>query len=227
MEYWTWGEAREKIEEKHDLVEEPDFLSEGELIGYFNDAIDSCEQHFIKLPDYFLASSSITLTAGTRDYDLPSDIYATKIRNIWHDQEDYRVKHLKELKHAALHAENQGAEMKFLIINNAGAKPKLRLIPTPDTSGHTLTVDYIRNATRLTEDGGDDQEIDVPEAMGYIFAFVDRCIYEKEKNTFMIQKAEDMITKMETQLTDALATRIDDEDYNQIDPDIDLYLDHT
>jgi hypothetical protein len=226
MQYSTWAELREKIQEEHDIVEEPDFLSEGELLGYVNDAIDVCEKHFIKLPDYFLASGSIYLVSGQRDYDLPEDMYATKIRGLWHDQDRYRVKLLKSISHKSLLEESPGATMKFLIINNSGELPKIRLFPTPNNTGNTLSIDYIRGASRLS--GDDFEEIDIPEAMGFITSYVDMKLKQKEKlYGGPLEDAKAEMMRQEQLLIEALATRIDDEDATVIEPDVSIYEDHT
>lgn len=224
MEYTTWGEFRTKIEKENDIQEDPDFLAEGELCDILNDAIDKCEQHFIRLPDYFLASATITVTAGTRDYSLPSDIYGTKIRNITHDTLYYEVRQLKSIKDRAFQELYTGADLRYLLINNAGEAVKLRLYPTP-AEDCTLTVEYIRNAARIDPDGDDDQEIDIPEAMGFLYAYTNWRLRKKEKILAEINDAKAEMEQEKEDMISALAQRIDDEN-NEIDPDISIYRDH-
>jgi hypothetical protein len=219
MEYWTFAEIKEKIENDLDLQEEPDILSDGELMGYTNDAIDVCEQQFIKLSDYFLAKSTISLTAGTSDYDLPADIYATKIRMIMKGDE-YEVKLVRDLKKVPFIAANDGTDYSYIIINNAGAAPKIRILPTPSTT-ETLDIYYTRNANRIEEES---DEIDIPEAMGYIITYIKMRIHEKEKQFSLVQKYEMELAKQEQLLLDALAERVDDE-HTGIEPDISIYGD--
>ncbi len=225
MLYTTWGDFRTKVENESDIQEDPDFLAAGELCGILNDAIDKCEQHFISIPGYFLASTTLTVTSGTRDYDLPSDIYGTKIRNLMHDTEYYEVKQLRDLKDRAFHERAHGADYRYLIINNAGSKPKLRLYPTP-AAGCTLTMEYIRNATRISADGADSQEIDIPEAMGFIYAYTEWRLRKKEKILSEVQSAEMNMNNEKQEMLNALAVMVDD-DHNEIIPDTGVYQDHT
>lgn len=223
MKYWKWSELREKIENDMDLQESPEILGSGELVGYANDAIDMCEALFIGMPDYFFATTDIAIVAGTKDYELPADIYATKIRKIFIDDE-YELKELRNLKLIPQLKNEVGVNSTYLykIINNPGERPVIRLYPTPSEGG-TMEIFYTRNANRLT--GGEDDEIDVPEAMGLIIAYIKRRIYEKERSPlFQLYDAEVMAQK--ALLEDALSQRIDDEN-NEIAPDSSLWDDHT
>lgn len=227
MRYWTWGEVKEKIEADFDLIEEPDLLAPNELLGYLNDAIDTVEQHFVKLGDYFLTvSDRILLEEGQNDYQLPTDIYATKIRQILCN-DDYEVRLLRNIKNVLVANESYGDRYTYILINQAaiGGRPRVRLFPTPKKGfGEYLDIYYTRNANRITADGGDDQEIDVPEAMLYIICYIKMRIYEKEKNMAMYQSYQQELMVHEKNLLDALASRVDDEN-NEIEPDVEIYRD--
>jgi hypothetical protein len=221
MRYWSWSEIKEKIEDDMDLQEEPDILSEGELMGYVNDAIDVCEQYFIGLGDYFFATTTISVVASTRDYLLPDDIYATKIRKLFNG--DREIKPLKDIRYIPQASNGTGDDYSYLIINQPGSKPKIRLFPTPLRDAE-FDIYYTRNANRLTEEGGTDQTVDVPEAMLYIMEYVRMCIYKKEKQFQLMMDSKDTLIKLEMNLNNALSQRIDDEN-NTIEPDSDLYGD--
>ncbi len=223
MQYWTWGEIREKLENEFDIQEEPDILASGEMLGYLNDAIDLVEQHFIKLPDYFFSvSAAIPITAGTQDYALPTDIYANKIRKIFIDNQ-YELKALRDLRHIPLLKQESGTSYRYKILNIAGSAPVIRLYPTPTQSG-TMEIYYTRNATRITGTS-DSQEIDVPEAMNYILEYMRMRMYGKEKQFQSMMDCKDNLVKLELMLIDALAVQIDDEN-NEIMPDMELYEAH-
>lgn len=222
MRYWTWGEIRTKIEDEFDLQEEPDILSPGELMGYINDAIDACEQHFIGMGDYFLATSTITLVPGQRDYDLPDDIYATKIRKLISDFTE--VMPVKDLNQVPFLAEEVGnACYKYLLINTKGSKPVIRLLPTPRASG-SMDIFYTRNANRLLDTGDDSQEVDIPEAMLWIMEYVRMKLYDKERQYQKVADSQARLEKFEEMLLKALSARVDDEN-NTVDPDVSIYWD--
>src|SRR3954470_8745840 len=82
MTYPTWSELKTKIEADLDLQDE-DFVTASELLGYANEAVDEAEAEIHTLyEDYFLTEGTITLIAGTSSYALPSDIYGSKIRGV-------------------------------------------------------------------------------------------------------------------------------------------------
>ncbi len=225
MQYTTWGEFRTKVEREHDIQEDPDFLASGELGDILNDGIDKCEQHFIKIPGYFLASTSFTLVPGQRDYTLPSDIYGNKIRNIMHDNYLYEVKQMRDIKDRAYQEQATGDWYKYIIINNAGTGPAMRLFPTPQESS-TLTMEYIRNAARIDSDGLDTQEIDIPEAMGFIYAYTEWRLRKKEKILSEVASAEVNMNREMEDMLNALSVMVDDEN-NEIEPDVSIYKEHV
>lgn len=222
MRYWTWGEIREKIEDEFDLQEEPDMLSEGELCGYLNDAIDSIEQFFVARK-YFLSATTIAMVAGQRDYDLPTDIYANKIKKLIYDYNE--IKPIKDLSKITIVESLSGVGDFCYILINSGSRPKIRILPTPQESG-TMDLYYVRNAARIEEDGDDDQEIDIPEANLYIIEHLRREIYRKEKNWMMVEKCDQRLKELKISFEDALDAQTDD-DNNFIEPDTSFLEDHV
>lgn len=83
---YTWAMIRNKIQEDCDLIVEP-FITDDELLGYANEAIESSETavHTLGLEaDYFLSWDFIYLNPGQMSYNFPSDIYANKIRKMFY-----------------------------------------------------------------------------------------------------------------------------------------------
>ena len=82
MKYWTFEEIKDKV--RRDLgMEQEQFVTNIELQGYVNSAIDEAEAEIITLyQDYFLKLTEIDLVNGQRDYSIPTDIYANKIRGL-------------------------------------------------------------------------------------------------------------------------------------------------
>lgn len=83
---YTWAMILNKIQEDCDLINEP-FISQEELLGYANEAIESAETavHTIGIEDtYFKATDFIYLNPNQNQYPFPSDIYANKIRKMFY-----------------------------------------------------------------------------------------------------------------------------------------------
>jgi hypothetical protein len=83
---YTWAMILNKIQEDCDLINEP-FISNDELLGYCNEAIESSETavHTIGIEDtYFKATDYIYLIPGQSQYLFPTDIYANKIRKMYY-----------------------------------------------------------------------------------------------------------------------------------------------
>ncbi len=82
MKIWTYEEMRTKLELDLDLQDET-FISPDELIGYFNEALTESESEMITLnQDYFLTKFYVPVVQGTKQYQLPRNIFANKIRGI-------------------------------------------------------------------------------------------------------------------------------------------------
>lgn len=222
MQYLTWGEFREKIESEFDLQEEPDFLSPNEMCDYLNEAIAKCEKQFIKLGDYFLSCSSLNLIDNQRDYPLPEDIYATKIRSIMVNGR--RIRLLKDLTSTQSLGDGKVTDPShFLIINERTAGPLIRFFPIP-SGGETVDIYYTRNATRINPEGDDNQEIDMPEAYEYLYTFVRMMLYKKEKQYPLMEGEKVNLAMAAQELADALGARVDTEE-NTIEVDASFYAD--
>lgn len=83
---YTYAMMKEKLENDLDLIDEP-LVSEAELLGYINEAIEDSETavHTLGIEDtYFLANDFIYLNPAQSTYDLPADIYANKLRKLYY-----------------------------------------------------------------------------------------------------------------------------------------------
>jgi hypothetical protein len=125
MELKTYSQIKEKIENDLDLIDE-NFISETELLGYMNEAIDDAEAviHTLGLEAaYFLTNSAITLASGTSDYAYPSDIYAMKIKKMFYvnGANKYIVERVRDV--SIVQDFNAGDNYMYLPVNvTAGAR---------------------------------------------------------------------------------------------------------
>jgi hypothetical protein len=216
----TLDDLKNRVKQELD-TEDEDFISEAELLGYIRRAVNSAENIVLTLyEDYFLAKPhTITLVSGQSEYDLPATIYAQKIRKLIYDQGStstrYLVRKIKRLEDTA--TIEPFDDYRYLLTNDPTGV-KLTIYPTPQSSGETLRLWFLRNAKELSV--GTDV-IDIPEAYDYITQHVkDQCI-NKERMTPDAPKSAALLEE-EQLLIQALTERIPDED-NEIEPDLSFY----
>lgn len=214
----TWADLKARVESELDLEQE-DFINATDLLYYANKAINVAENLVLTLnEDYFLNKASITLVSGQSQYDLPAGIYAQKIRRILYDNNgiQYEVRRFKNLSHTIL--TRTGDYYKYLVTNDANNGLKINIYPTPNETGTTLSVWFLRNASEialLTDD------IDLPEAYDYVTQhIIDSCI-NKERAT-PDAPPSGALKEQERLLIEALTDRFPDDD-NMQEPDTSFY----
>jgi len=230
MKYWTFNEVKDKV--RRDLgLEQEEFVSNTELMGYVNSAIDEAEAEIIGLyQDYFLKLSEISLVSGQSDYDLPEDIYANKIRSLIYSDgvNIYPIRKFYnkiDLFHQIEIAKeiNEPYYRYIIINNNADNKPVMRILPTPnETKSNVLKLWYTRNANRIESNT---DKIDIPEFANFIIQYCKVRCYEKEghPNT---QLAMQKLEFYRIQMQETLQDMIPDGD-DSLDPDLTWYLEST
>jgi len=100
MKTWNYAEARQKVLVDMDLQDET-FITPDEMVGYFNEALNEAESEILVLnKDYFLTKYYIPTVQGTSRYELPLNIYATKIRGMMYKNQNliYPIKEIKPLR---------------------------------------------------------------------------------------------------------------------------------
>jgi hypothetical protein len=236
MQYKTYLEIRNRVERDLDLQEET-WITPEEMIGYCNEAIDACEAEIHTIyEDYFLTTATISLVAGTFKYDLPTNIYANKIRQIVYDDGStiYSVRRLriKDTFELTQIADNYKTTdfYKYWITNDSAAdKPRLRLVPKPDESGtDRLTVYYLRNANKIDESdltAADATVVDIPEFYTYVVKYMKAECYKKEGHPNMAQALQDLEVERRRML-DTLSNMVPDGE-NQIEMDLTHYEDFS
>jgi hypothetical protein len=187
MSYLTYLEIKQKVNDSHDLEDEV-FIDEAEMMGYCNDAIRRVEAQIHKIyEDYFLNSANLTLTSGSEEVDLPTDLYANKIRSIVY-RDGTRVFEIKRSR----------SQNKFLDIEESKISPsdqpiyrywirnatptltgrKIMLIPrAAETTSTKVTMYYLRRAVTVT---AETDYVDIPEFYSVIVAYMRYKAYLKE-----------------------------------------------
>lgn len=178
----TYSDIVAKLNNDYDLSDER-FISETELLGYLNAAIDDAEAvvHNLHHEDkYFLTASSISLVSGTQDYSLPSDIYGNKIRHLYYDDGGAKKYELLPIKDLSQIPFVQSSDLyRYLILNTTASGVKLRLYPTPAETNSYLKIFYVRNATKLTTSASASNVCEIPESVNFIYQHAKRSVVKK------------------------------------------------
>ncbi len=195
MRTYTYEQASDKVLKDLDMAEES-FLDADELVELFNEAIREAESEIKKLghqEDYFLTEDTISLVEGTAEYDLPDDLYGQFVRRLIYNNGSslYPVKRIKdkykfeEIEHT--NTFDTSADYRYTLVKGADdSQAKIKLVPpSRETSSDVLKIFYIRSARviPLIADGSEAAtnatEIDFPEFISFIFAFVKFKIKQK------------------------------------------------
>jgi hypothetical protein len=228
MRKWTYAQIKAKVESDLDLQDET-FIEPDEMLGYANEAIDEAEAEIHTLcEDYFRTKDTLTLVAGQAEYDLPTDIYALKLRAVKYNNGANRYTVTKISKQSDLETVdevNSGDLFRYTINNSSADGFKQVFYPTPSSSnaGAYVTRWYIRNANRLVDDT---DECDIPEFVSFIIAFMKEQCLAKERGGVAPPEA---IRKTELQrklMIETLTNMIPDGD-NLIEADLSLYEEHA
>jgi hypothetical protein len=228
--FFTWSDIKTKVQA--DLgIEDEVFVTDSELLSYANEAIDEAEAEIHDLyEDYFLSKQTLSLVQGTADYDLPSGIYAHKIRRIIYQNgaSIYTVPRLKDWKKFEEKAVidyygNSTTDFyNYFITNSTAGSPKISLVPSARESGNYITIWYIRNANRLTALA---DICDIPEFINFIYQYIKVRVYEKEMNP-NLQMAIAALQQQRELMQSTLASMVPDAD-NTLEADLSFYREHT
>ena len=225
MKYWTWLEIKDKVQRDLDLEGET-FINETELLGYANEAVDEVERQIHTLyEDYFLTRSTITLANGTDTYDLPSDIYAMKIRSVMYrrNSDVYKISRMRDWRkieeyEVSKSGTHSSVRYGWFILNSTAGTPQIVFTPTPTESGTYIQLWYLRNANEIINDAS---ILDIPEAANYVMQYIKTRCYEKESHP-MVQKAV-MDLQMEKDTTMATLAGMAPDNENEIEADLSVY----
>jgi hypothetical protein len=205
----TYGDLKAYLEKELDLEDET-FITPDEMLSYFNEAVDMIEAAIHNIyEDYFLTAAPFPIVAATAGYALPSDIYAQKIRKILYNDNGslkYEIRRLKRLEDILY---IQPTDLyAYVILNSSASGLQLTLYPTPQDTNSNITVWYIRNAKRFTQDT---DVCDIPEFTNVLVQFVRWKCLSKEGHPDAGQAGSDL-ERMKQEMVDTLTARVPDED---------------
>lgn len=197
-------------------VQDLDFINgETELLGYMNEAIDDAESivHTLGLEaKYFLIPGTIALVNGTSDYSLPSDIFASKIVQVFYvnGNTKYEVFRIRDLKSTPFF--QAGDDYQYLPITTTGTanNMRVRLYPTPAENGTYIQLFYIRNATVMTTSTAATNVCEIPESQNFVMAHCRYRIFEKMGNP-LIAEAKEQLIAQKALMIETLQEQVPDE----------------
>ncbi len=160
MKYWTYGEILTKVQS--DLgMEDEDFIKPPEWLGYCNEGIEEAERivHTI-YEDYFLTYMPFALVNGQAVYDMPENIFLSKIRGfIYNDgNEVYPIRKSREFRkferiEYIRNNETVTDLYKYILINkNEDLAPSLKLNLIPESKETWPTTTKWVSGTKYYED---------------------------------------------------------------------------
>lgn len=232
MKVWTFGDLLTKALQETDTSNES-FATPDELVGYYNDAVHEAESEILTIyEDYFLTSLPVTLTASVQKINLPSTIYATKIRSLIYISGNviYTVKKFKGDKRfldmAITQAMATNDLYRYIVTNDSETSGlQLCLFPTPYESGPLLTLWFIRNAKKVPTaselsrqitdaltSGQLSTPVDIPEFYTFLCEVVKGKIRAKENQGIMPQSNIAAIEQQRKMMVDSLTQKIPDDD---------------
>lgn len=227
MYLFTYSDLIAKLGNDCDITDEA-FISSTELLGYLNEAINDAQAaiHNLNFEDkYFLTSATFSWVSGTADYDLPTDIYANKIRQIFYSNGSmkYEIQRIKNLLETNYFVAN---DYYAYIIRNAtaGTAPKARFYPTPAETSTNAIIWYIREMKKMTTSTIDTTNVcEVPECQNFVFAHVKNSVANKTRRADLIATAkEDKILQYNLMLENLQQMVLDEN--NMIPMDTSHYL---
>jgi len=228
MTRFTLAQLRTQIQDELDIQDEV-FVTAAEVTKYINDALDEAEKElFLLKGDYFLTSTNIALVSGTSKYALPSDIYAQKIRGLIYNNGSLvynitKVKDWHKFEEISLtQTFGNSNYYKYSIRHESSALDyQLVLYPTPqETSATNVTINYIRNALRLSSDS---DYCDMPEALQFIKAHTKMNILAKEMGGVAPQEATDEMERQKQLWLAVVAIQTPDNEDDVVEADFSAY----
>jgi hypothetical protein len=220
----TLSELKRRIQEPLDLEEET-FIESDELTDIINTAIDEAEAIIHNIyEDYFLTSEYLTVEADEDDYDLPTDIYANKIRSVVYNDglNKYEIKRYNgPLADIELIDENE--DYRYMLVNGGTTGYQIRFLPAiRDASTAFIKVWYLRNAATLDEES---DVTDIPEFVNFIISKAQGLCLAKENGGIIPAPKQAEIEQEKQLMINTLSDRVPD-GQTEILPNFEHYIAH-
>jgi len=240
----TYKEIETKVRADLDLQDSNNFITEDEMAGYCNEAIDTAESIIMQAcEDYLLTSAPLTLVNGANSIELPSNIYAQKIRGLTYINGD-RIYPLHRVRDPDIFYRKAVIDRQAISLDEysyllksttVGEQDKIILTPPAYESGAFLELWYIRNANRVSMQAAPDSvsratqlatPIDIPEWRLYLEQYMKMRCYEKMRDMAGMANAEAKTKAMAEMMLVNLKDRVVDNE-NNVAQDTSHYMEHN
>lgn len=231
---WTALQVRDKVRRDLD-IDEDELVADEQLYAFINDAIRDMVAEMLKLgieDKYYETRTQVSIVAGQEEYDVPSNVYVTKIYKMIHTRpgtrDVYPVKRLRGMKeYEQYHNElvqptSYNPTYRYKLMNEAGT-PSFLLIPTPAVSeASALTLWHARKPTVVTAGA---TIVDVPEEfISFILNFVMVSCLKKDLGNPLLGTTMEELKRVRQLMTDTLTDQTSDGD-NEVEMDLSHYAD--
>lgn len=223
---YTWGTIRDNLERELGIEDEL-WINESELLEYTNRAVREAKAEIEALyQDYFLSYATITFVADQESYDLPSDIYANKIRRFLFENGStrYTIDRMRDWKKFESKSiedyQNGSSRYAYFIINQSVDTTKILVSPAIRSAdaGAYGKLYYSRDVTEFTTSS---DILDIPEFVNFIYYHVREAVLKKEGHP-NLPDAQAKLNEERERMNGVLAEMVPDAD-NEIEADYSHY----
>lgn len=226
----TLADLKERVVDPIDMSDYS-IIDEAEVTKNINQGIKVVEAEIHNYyEDYYLDNADFSLVNGQRQYDLPSNIYADKIRQFMYDDsngDEYPIKRIKTIRQAKYMddtADQGNYDYGYIITNNLSNGRKIEIYPTPNENlSITDGIWFIRRAKQLSSDS---DTLDIPEEFeNVVILYAQTKCLKKDLSSsgrLLLTDYLDDYANEKKLMEDTLTTRQPDGDYN-MELDVSFY----
>ncbi len=228
MAYKTFGTLQDEVENELDLQDE-EFIDPTEMLAYFSEAVRKAESQIHMLGReaiYFKKRAFLTLTNGSTDVAMPTDIYPWKILSIVYANGS-KIYEVKRQRRQNFYEEKETLRVigttndfyEYDILNaSSSTYPIITLTPaSKESSTDVVVIEYIREANKMTSTA---IVCDIPFEM-FIKKYVIWKCYKKEGHPNTGEAKADL-DEEQANMVSTLSVMVPD-DNNKIELDLTTY----
>ena len=230
MIYPKFSDMRQVVMDDLDLNEEV-FIQPSSFINYYNEAVSFVEPQIHTLyEDYFKSLAERDTVVGQKTIDLPSNVYANKIRKIYWfgtEREDrYEIVRFRDLRSIMFAEPNDRYRYDLVnkgVTNDIPLGTQMQVYPPfrDATNYQPLKIYYLRSANRYLNETS---VCDIPEFSDVINQYVRYRCRKKEGHPLTDMEKADLSMMIATMI-ETLKQRVPDEN-DEILKDMSFYDDY-